>query len=853
MNADIELLKKCIENRSPILFLGAGFSLDAKGKCGENLMLGDALAKKLIESVIYPHLSVFSEKDLDMIAYADKWGDLRKICDIIRQNGLVDERNSFFKEWMSQCSYDADSCYPYVLNVDWKYIFTLNIDDLVEHIYNNAGKDLLQWKNSSVHFKDAADKTVLVKLHGDVGDHNTYVFDEKEYQDFILQDNWMLRKFSDLYVSHDVIIVGTQFQEDDIEIALKKVFDYGCDNSNFHYFFIAPGKFNGKVNDAIENLPNFHHIEWKTNEFLKFLEDGVARPKDAIQRICSQGITFWNKELTNAQSKRESMNLYYGMPSEPRDFYYKDDIARKKEADRIKEFISANSHGYIEIKGKSYVGKTCLAKRTLTMGVEQMFQSFYCPKTDLQYLQIIREYLEGVNFEEQVILCFEDAAAFYRLLVNLVEEYKNRLKKLIVIVTSSDITKSSDRYVFQKSPFLEILLTEKVDGVLASDIYDKLNEKSQLGTLVNYAENRRDIVKYMKQIDDIIDVLYVAHHGKRFADHFADWIGMRDTDEQFVVFQVVSLLTTIGVANISINYLPDIAASMGCKKFNHPRFMETFGEFCMDANGCLKLRCSRLFNDVILGKLSDKEKITIVKNLVYLVSKDLKEGDKTSDSELFKHLIRASSLTSIVGLEAKKAIVFLLELKEQCKHLSYYWVQLGILYRSVPDYEEAENAFEYAKKVHGRDNYQIAHTTAKNYMEWGTWAIQNVPSQATVLFEEGTERMLKMFWQWKYPDAICFSAHTYIDMNIKYYTALQQVPPESTWALMNKFMEEYIRASNLSDQLLQRIFSQMRDFARKNMLKIDQEKELQQIIGAKETLVTEYPTEWIDEELPAYE
>ena len=175
------------------------------------------------------------------------------------------------------------------------------------------------------------------------------------------------------------------------------------------------------------------------------------------------------------------------------------------------------------------------------------------------------------------------------------------------------------------------------------------------------------------------------------------------------------------------------------------------------------------------------------------------------------------------------------------------------MYRSVSDYEEAENAFEYAKKVHGRDNYQIAHTTAKNYMEWGTWAIQNVPSQATVLFEEGTERMLKMFWQWKYPDAICFSAHTYIDMNIKYYTALQQVPPESTWALMNKFMEEYIRASNLSDQLLQRIFSQMRDFARKNMLKIDQEKELQQIIGAKETLVTEYPTEWIDEELPAYE
>ena len=32
MDKDVELLKDCIENRAPILLLGAGFSLDAKGK-----------------------------------------------------------------------------------------------------------------------------------------------------------------------------------------------------------------------------------------------------------------------------------------------------------------------------------------------------------------------------------------------------------------------------------------------------------------------------------------------------------------------------------------------------------------------------------------------------------------------------------------------------------------------------------------------------------------------------------------------------------------------------------------------------------------------------------------------------
>lgn len=150
---------------------------------------------------------------------------------------------------------------------------------------------------------------------------------------------------------------------------------------------------------------------------------------------------------------------------------------------------------------------------------------------------------------------------------------------------------------------------------------------------------------------------------------------------------------------------------------------------------------------------------------MYTISKDLQEGDKTFNNELFKHLIRASSLKFIMGINERDAIDLLVGLQDDCKHLSYYWIQLGILHRNINEYDKAENAFEYARKSHGRDNYQIAHTTAKNYMEWGTWALDHAPSQAATLFEEGSERMLKMFLRWRYPDAICFSAHTYIDIH----------------------------------------------------------------------------------------
>lgn len=75
-----------------------------------------------------------------------------------------------------------------------------------------------------------------------------------------------------------------------------------------------------------------------------------------------------------------------------------------------------------------------------------------------------------------------------------------------MIVISGDITQSANKYVFGAVPLLQISLTEKVNSVLANSMYEKLNEKTQLGKLVNYADRRKDIINYIKQINDFIDV-----------------------------------------------------------------------------------------------------------------------------------------------------------------------------------------------------------------------------------------------------------------------------------------------------------------------------------------------------------
>ena len=178
---------------------------------------------------------------------------------------------------------------------------------------------------------------------------------------------------------------------------------------------------------------------------------------------------------------------------------------------------------------------------------------------------------------------------------------------------------------------------------------------------------------------------------------------------------------------------------------------------------------------------------------------------------------------------------------------------MGILYRDDKNFEEAENAFEYAKNSHGYENYQIAHTTAKNYMEWGLWSVKNIPSQAAYLFDEGASRMFNLLLRWNYPDAICFSAHTYIDMNIKYYSEKNQIPSANIWHMMNTCMKRFVDNANSVDKFLKGIAFNMYNFAKKNNLQIEYSKEIHEIIKQNGNISTYAVSEVTFDELPSYE
>ena len=215
----------------------------------------------------------------------------------------------------------------------------------------------------------------------------------------------MLCQFTNQYFMNDVIFIGTEFQENDIDIALKKAQEQRCSNKNNHYFFISPGKPSKKLNKRIEENSNVYHIQWTAKEFLEFIKNDFARNKAVIASLRSNGFVVWNDELEQANNSAKSTDLYFGGLPMPDDFVHKYDIPRSKEQNLVEQFIEDARYGCVSIYGDSYVGKTCFSKRILSNLVYKGYHCFYLHYTESTYVRLFESKRIRLRYVLKMLRC----------------------------------------------------------------------------------------------------------------------------------------------------------------------------------------------------------------------------------------------------------------------------------------------------------------------------------------------------------------------------------------------------------------------------------------------------------------
>ena len=131
----IAKLKDSLENKTPALLLGAGFSYGAVNGKGNKIPLGTDLTK-----ILYDRL-FFNKKD--GVNDNERWeakkflndSNLRGMCNVLMYEHRIDERNAIFEECFSDASISENSPLFKILSYSWREIFTLNIDCLLEYIF----------------------------------------------------------------------------------------------------------------------------------------------------------------------------------------------------------------------------------------------------------------------------------------------------------------------------------------------------------------------------------------------------------------------------------------------------------------------------------------------------------------------------------------------------------------------------------------------------------------------------------------------------------------------------------------------------------------------------------------------
>ena len=135
MKRGFDFLMERMRSRRPALLLGAGFSVGAANGEGKPLLLASQLSCDL-----YDHFFVSGElSGIDPAILRDiRRMDLKEVCTYLRDLGRADARDEFLTRAFKGCTPSPEGYHNKLAQYPWEYIFSTNIDDLVEAIYREA-------------------------------------------------------------------------------------------------------------------------------------------------------------------------------------------------------------------------------------------------------------------------------------------------------------------------------------------------------------------------------------------------------------------------------------------------------------------------------------------------------------------------------------------------------------------------------------------------------------------------------------------------------------------------------------------------------------------------------------------
>lgn len=693
-------IRNHLQSGSIVLFTGAGFSLDGINIEGINIPGVEKLNKQIWE-ICYPEEEFDKSVELQDIFENALSIQPRSLESLLKKSFTVDPAKC--PQWYSQ-----------LLSIPWLKSYTLNIDDLIEKVYENDSRkrplSSISAKSDDIG-KTNSNNFNVIHLNGTLKDSPYNItFSKTQYAKRIGNDPFYQQLATDL-LSRIVIFIGSNLNEGPLWEHIISRGEKGIRGNNElrpRSYLVIPS-----LNRAKQAMLDKYNIAWIKMTGKQFTEEILLAQKDvftdgfkALENRMEPGIS--SRYVFDTVDELIQSNIVgneFLLGNEPVwDDILSSKVAKRECFDKLAESVnlirsSSDVSNFIVVTGTAGTGKSSSI----------MWEAFRLHAEGLKIAWLDKDYkYTKYEFKKSVLkgkydaIFINNADIYGALISNFIRESIDINPRMIVVLEcrSSKVDNIISSYELKGLTPSEFVIPSLKDTDIDS-ILNVLDRENRLGVLKGETEERRVEIFKQKCNRQLLVAMYEATTGLPFEEKITSELNqLVDIDK--VVYALVSVATAF-----RFNLTKD-EILIGCLKTNN----ETLNSIEKLARRKLILHHNNSYykarHRVIAQKVFDEivregTFREVLKGLLFLSVSQVTERQRYNSRQyrIIKTFINHKFMKRLISVNSARSLYS--DFEEQLSWDAHYWLHRGALELEVGNMGKAENFLNQAMSLKGDD------------------------------------------------------------------------------------------------------------------------------------------------------
>lgn len=779
-NSEHKRLANKIMEGEIILFTGAGFSIGAKNRSTGELLVDTNGLKKFLSNQILKEEPDLNDK-LELICEDCKEENKSQYYYYIRKVFEVGSVENYHKAYAK---------------FDWKSIYTVNVDNVLDIIFSDSEDYIYMYKNSPIY--NTNKKKLIIKLHGDaIRCPEETVFTEKEYIVSAVSNDERARNLISELRTDNFLFIGASLV-DEIDIFVQSA-NQGVFKFENRMYYIDKKIDDKKIKRLKRKFSNIVIIESTTEDFIEALIKYSEKIKKNKKEIMSYEKYGLNKITLKKYEEKDylQVGIYKGSEISWKDIATNHDIIWRSSFELLRKLENSKKNISI-IHGKAITGKTVMLCRfAMNMSMKANVYEFIGDNFVEALSNFVAEKKNYVDNGLKTIIVVDDASLLMIELPKIIEILKDDQTIRLVISVRQ-------REYYIKQHILNSLVREHVDDIDlrvkkiniddVSMYLDKLSEKSFLGEYhLDYNRAKKDLVNKIvldnKGRDEIITLFYKARYEE--AEKRIDKIKHSIFEvsnynvKRFAIY--LYILDAIGDSRASLSVFLNMYPIND--KDNLKKFLSDIDDILMTnlcEVYCKQMDFKRIIvharNINILSKIvhsiQKEELLDIYSDLLLNISRIsslYQKRQANNINHMIYTMIRSQNVTKIFYGNNRWNYIkkFYGAIREEFSENHLFWVHWAISEMKCGEYDNAETHLQSAERVRYKTTMEIEHSYAM--LNFYRACNKKISLKQRADYYNKATSILQNQINNRQNDA--FSIHSFVVKTIDYYESIGKIIP----------------------------------------------------------------------------